>query len=78
MLITLTNASPAHKNRPIVLNTDIIASIHRNITTREDGSIEEVTFIHCPPHGTWEVVETIEEVLAIASGEPVKKARKKA
>jgi len=77
MLIKLTNSSPSHKNRPVILNSDFIVSIHRNITTREDGSIEEVTFIHIPPHGTWEVAETVEEVLALISGEPIKKAKKK-
>jgi prephenate dehydratase len=77
MLIKLTNANPAHKNRDIVINADAIVSIHRNITTREDGSIEEVTFVHCPPHGTWEVTQTIEEVLSLISGEPVKKSTKK-
>lgn len=77
MLIKLTNSSPSHKNRPVILNSDFIVSIHRNITTREDGSIEEVTFIHIPPHGTWEVAETVEEVLALISGEPIKKTKKK-
>ena len=77
MLIKLTNSSPSHKNRIVVLNSDFIVSVHRNITTREDGSIEEVTFIHIPPHGTWEVAETVEEVLALISGEPIKKTKKK-
>jgi len=81
MLITLTNANPAHKNRPIVINSDAIVSIHRNITSRDDGSIDEVTFVHCPPHGTWEVVQTIEEVLALINGTsvaaPAKKTSKK-
>lgn len=84
MLITLTNANPAHKNKPIVLNSDLIVSMHRNIATREDGSIEEVSFVHIPPHGTWEVREELAEILAIASGaapsvpaEEIKKSKKK-
>ena len=69
MLITLTNANPAHKNRAIIINSDAIVSIHRNITTREDGSIEEVTFVHCPPHGTWEVLETPDNIVKRIQGD---------
>jgi len=75
MFITLTNANPSHKNKTIVLNVNSIVSVHRNIANREDGTIEEVTFIHCPPHGTWEVVEPLEKVLSLLNNE---KPRKKA
>ena len=65
MFITFTNANPAHKGKSISLNTDSIVSIHRNFATREDGTLEEVTFVHCPPHGTWEVVESVEEIFKL-------------
>ena len=71
MFITLTNASTASKGKKITLNADLIVSIWRGEVVRaadEDGNItekEEVTLIFIPPHGTWEVEETHEEVLAL-------------
>ena len=70
MFITLTNASPQNKGKKITLNSDLIVSIWRGEVARaadEDGNItesEEVTLVYIPPHGTWEVEETHEEVLA--------------
>jgi len=70
MFITLTNASPLNKGKKITLNSDLIVSIWRGEVVRsadEEGNIierEEVTLIFIPPHGTWEVEETHEEVLA--------------
>ena len=31
--------------------------------TREDGIVETVTFVFCPPHGTWEVSEDFDDVV---------------
>ena len=70
MFITLTNASPLNKGKKITLNADQIVSIWRGEVARaadEDGTVterEEVTLIFVPPHGTWEVEESHEEVLA--------------
>ena len=79
MFIKFTNANPAHKCKSISLNTDSIVSIHRNFATREDGTLEEVTFVHCPPHGTWEVTEDVTDIVSsINSGiELPKKLTKK-
>jgi hypothetical protein len=65
MFITLTNSSPTLKGNPIVLNTDFIVSIFRTPVTRMDYTVDEVTYINCPPHGTWEVQESVEEVVAL-------------
>lgn len=66
MLIKLTNASPDFKDSPLLLNTDSVVSVSRGQITRqldEDNTLTEtVTFVFCPPHGTWEVVETVEEI----------------
>jgi hypothetical protein len=67
MIIKLTNATAAHKGKVIGLNADAIVSVHTETTPRtsEDGSIttlEEVTYVFCPPHGTWEVSESIDEI----------------
>jgi len=58
MLLSLTNANPDHKGKIIVLNSECIVSIHQDVITRPSGTIEQVTFVNCPPHGTWEVSET--------------------
>jgi hypothetical protein len=70
MFITLTNASPAHKGKEITINADHIVSIWRGDVARsadEDGTVtstENVTCIFVPPHGTWEVEETVADVSA--------------
>lgn len=63
MYITLTNAAEAHKGNKIAINTSLIATIHQTPKAQEDGIIEHVTYIFCPPHGTWEVIEKLEDVV---------------
>jgi hypothetical protein len=71
MFITLTNASPAHKGKMITVNKSLIATVWRGEAVRavdENGTVtdkEEVTFVFVPPHGTWEVEESHEAVLAL-------------
>jgi phage/plasmid-associated DNA primase len=65
MYITLTNASPALRGQKVAIDSKVIVSIFRNTVTREDETIEDVTFMFCPPHGTWEVSETVEEITDI-------------
>jgi hypothetical protein len=31
---------------------------------KENGIIENITYVFCPPHGTWEVEESLDEVVA--------------
>ena len=72
MYIKLTNATPAHKGTPLAIRQDLVVSVHHNTITREDGTIEAVTFLHCPPHGTWEAQDTFESVITqlnMAAGE---------
>lgn len=65
MFLTLTNAAPNFKNEKIVINSNVITSFMRHTIVRNEGDPEEtVTMIFCPPHGTWEVQETMEEILA--------------
>jgi hypothetical protein len=65
MFIVLTNASPAYLGKKIAIKKDLIVTINRSQAIREDGTIDEVTFLFVPPHGTWEVSETLEEVLEL-------------
>ena len=71
MFITLTNASPAHKGNPIVLNSDHIVSVLRVDVARDTDKPEEtesVTYLFCPPHGTWEAAELPEEIAKLING----------
>jgi len=64
MYIKLTNAAPAHKGTPVSIRQDLVLSVHHNSVVREDGTIENVTFLHCPPHGTWETQDSFDSVIA--------------
>jgi len=64
MYLKLTNANLAHKGNTICIRKDLVVTVHNATVHREDGSLDAVTFIFCPPHGTWEVSESITEVLA--------------
>jgi hypothetical protein len=66
MFITLTNASEAHRGNKISINTNIIVTVYqtKNLAKMEDGIIENITYVFCPPHGTWEVEEPLDEVIS--------------
>jgi hypothetical protein len=64
MFLSLTNANPVHYGCPIAIDSSLVVTVHHSTVTREDGSRDDVTFIFCPPHGTWEVQESFEAVLA--------------
>lgn len=72
MYVTLTNAAEAHKGNKISINSDLIATVHDSLVTRENGIKEQVTFVFCPPHGTWEVSESLEDLITVLNS-----ARKK-
>jgi len=62
--ISLTNSTPAHRGNRIAIANELVVTVHNALATREDGLTEMVTYVFCPPHGTWEVSETYEEVMA--------------
>jgi hypothetical protein len=63
MYITLTNASALHTGAKIAININLIATVHTALIERDPDVWQNVTFIFCPPHGTWEVSESHEEVV---------------
>lgn len=65
MFIALTNASPAHHGKKVILNKNIVVSVHNENVNRENDTWENVTYVFCPPHGTWEVTETMEQVMSM-------------
>ena len=76
MILKLTNAFPQYKGLTVLINTDFIVNAISNKVTRDDGTIEVVTTVHCPPHGVWEVEETPERIHDLINGvalTPVKK-----
>ena len=72
MYITLTNATAAHRGNKLAINSELIATIHMAEVTVDEVT-ENRTFIFCPPHGTWEVTESISEVVSILNGENKKR-----
>jgi len=66
MFISLTNASEAHKGNKIAINIDLISTVFNtpNLAKKENGIIENITYVFCPPHGTWEVQESVDDVVA--------------
>jgi hypothetical protein len=65
MFISLTNANEAHKGNKIAINIDLIATVYNNanLGKKEDGIIENITYVYCPPHGIWEVEESVDEII---------------
>ena len=61
--ISLTNANPAHRGMRIAIKKTLVLTVHNALVTRDDGLTEAVTYIFCPPHGTWEVSEPYLQVL---------------
>jgi hypothetical protein len=68
MFITLNNAHPEHKDQKVTVNADnIVTMTQRNRwmfdgENDHEGHSETVTFLFMPPHGSWEVCETIPEI----------------
>ena len=69
MFIKLTNASPAHQGKPFLIRKDLVATVYPVLANRDDLTVEDVTMVFAPPHGTWEVKETVEEIHALLSSE---------
>lgn len=65
MFIILTNANDAFKGTKVALNSESIVSVYNteNLAKKNDGIIEKVTYVYCPPHGTWEVEESMETIV---------------
>ena len=70
MFVQLTNMSVQHRGKAIVINSTMIVSMMRASVVRDEvtGSSETVTYVFIPPHGTWEVSETVEEILQLIGG----------
>lgn len=61
----LTNAAEGHQGNKVAIRKDLVVSVHHQFQKTEDNIITSKTFVFCPPHGTWEVSEPIEEITRI-------------
>ena len=68
MYITLTNAAAGHEGNKLAINSDLIATVNHQYRKGEDDIIHGITFIFCPPHGTWEVSESFSHVVDMLNG----------
>lgn len=63
LFLNLTNANPQYRDMPLAIRKDQVITVHSNLTVRENGTAEMVTYIFGPPHGSWEVLENYETVM---------------
>lgn len=65
MYITLTNAAEEHKGTKLAIDTKIIATVYQSKDMGKgiSGIIENKTYIFCPPHGTWQVEESLDDIV---------------
>lgn len=61
----LTNAAEGHAGNKVAIRKDLVVSVHHKFEKGDDGIISSKTFVFCPPHGTWEVTESIEKVVEL-------------
>ena len=57
MFIKLTNAAADFKGQPIAIKKDLVVTVYAN----KDN---ETTYLFVPPHGTGEVEEKYDDVIA--------------
>ena len=65
MLLKLTNATKGRIGEGLILNTELILSFYANKT--EDG--RDVVVAYGMNGNTWEVSESIDEIMALAQGD---------
>lgn len=75
--IKLTNSAEAHHGRPIAIRDDLIYTVHTDEVMDTVGQTRRVTYIYCPPHGTWEVKESFDEVMRQINDEPKPRSAKR-
>lgn len=65
MFLTLTNANETQPGEPVVINMDMVVTMNRAGVPQPDGAMVYKTFLYMPPHGTWEVSESLDTVMAM-------------
>jgi hypothetical protein len=66
MFIKVTNAAKDFLHNPLYIKADAILTVYEGTSIRNEGTVDEyhedVTFIFSPTHGTWEVLDSAEDV----------------
>jgi hypothetical protein len=62
MFLTLTNANETQPGEPVMINMSMVVTMNRAAVPQADGALLQKTFIFVPPHGTWEVMESLETI----------------
>jgi hypothetical protein len=66
MFIKVTNAAKNFFNLPLLIKADVILTVYEGASVRNEGTVDQytqdVTFIFSPTHGTWEVLDSAEDV----------------
>jgi hypothetical protein len=68
MFIKLTNATKPLDGQDILVNLNLAVSIYRGSRIDENENEDQVTYIFMPPHGNWEVKETLDEIAKLIKG----------
>lgn len=68
MFLRLTNAAVSHKGMPLALRSDLVLTVFQTTVKRGpegNQTDEKVTIVYSPqvPQGSWEVKESVDEVL---------------
>jgi len=62
MLIKLTNANPQLDGELVVLNSEHIITMFEETILKGTAGEHRITNIYIPPHGTWQVRESLETI----------------
>lgn len=66
MFIKVSNAAKDLLYKPLYIRADVILTVYEGTSLRNEGThdqyYEDVTFIFSPNHGTWEVLDSADDV----------------
>jgi hypothetical protein len=65
MFLTLTNSNSTQPGEAISINMSMVVTMNRATVMQEDGTELAKTYLFIPPHGTWEVKETLGEIMTM-------------
>jgi hypothetical protein len=70
MLIKLTNANPQLDGELVVLNSEHIITMFEETILKGTAAEHRITNVYIPPHGTWQVKESLEDICAKLTEDP--------
>jgi hypothetical protein len=66
MFIKVKNAAKDFLYKPLYIKADVILTVYEGVSVRNEGTHDEykedVTFIFSPTHGTWEALDSAEDI----------------